>query len=334
VLPTNYHFSTLLLVYMSKRLVDEVSFPGNGHPIIPTSSECRFSTWEELDCHLGSSKRACKGDSMPQAGINFPVNSFAKLTQNGIDKVIKNALPVTLQVFGTLGISGCHVSDKVSFVEPGCPVASFVSLNVSNVSEFISRRKIILPDGKMFVEVGSTDYEAIPVRPMLHLSDGNFYIQALIRKHPLAMKCVLAGLKPRSIITVTKAATSWFRGNIAVLEIYDFNVLHDDCPIVGSPCPYKETSFLTRNEGTLLVNWTKRPTTYSGCPGLRLPCGKWILEEDDNSSDDIDVLIRLHAQVAQYKMHRQMLTEAEDGADDVNMLMQVRRAVADFARRA
>jgi DNA-binding transcriptional regulator YiaG len=36
--------------------------------------------------------------------------------------------------------------------------------------------------------------------------------------------------------------------------------------------------------------------TYSGLPGIRLVSGKWILEEDNNSSDDVTTLMNMRSQ--------------------------------------
>jgi hypothetical protein len=49
-----------------------------------------------------------------------------------------------------------------------------------------------------------------PVFPLLHISDGVHFVQAIIWKHPLAKKCFTAGLKCGSIITFTKTKMSFF----------------------------------------------------------------------------------------------------------------------------
>ena len=64
-----------------------------------------------------------------------------------------------------------------------------------------------------------------PVFPLLHVSDGVHFVQAIICKHPLAKKYFTAGLKSGSIITITRAVTSFFRGSVGLLEIYDFNAV-------------------------------------------------------------------------------------------------------------
>jgi len=71
------------------------------------------------------------------------------------------------------------------------------------------RSKIVLHDGKVYVEE-EEHMNTRPVFPLLHISDGVHFVQAIIQKHPLAKKCFTAGLKCGSIITVTKAKTVFF----------------------------------------------------------------------------------------------------------------------------
>jgi len=135
-----------------------------------------------------------------------------------------------------------------------------------------------------------------PVFPLFHVSDGVHFVQAIIRKHPLANKCFTAGLKSGSIITITRAVTSFFRGSVGLLEIYDFNVSHLKFHVLGNPVPFPDTTIDLFKDYSTNVCWTTYPMTYSGLPGLRLVSGKWILEEDDNCSDDITTLMTMRTQ--------------------------------------
>ena len=231
-----------------------------------------------------------------------PPNLISQLTADGIEKVINKQFPVMLQVLSAFESNESHASDKVSLILPGGHVTRFSLSNNADTACMHSLHKIVLPDGTTFIEDENSDCQAVAVRPMFHISDGNSYIQAIIRKHPLFDKCILAGLKKHCIITVTKAVTSWFHGNVGLLEIYDFSLSEVDCAIVGCPSPQKDTLFSTPNDGSFFVNWTKPPMTYSGVTGCHLPCGKWLLEEDKNSSDDVNMLLQIRCQVAKFAM--------------------------------
>jgi hypothetical protein len=228
-----------------------------------------------------------------QSNLVLTPNELGDLTPFGINKVLNKELPVVLQVIDIME-DFPTAKEKITLTSPGGTTTYFFADTQSSVGN-AARSKIVLPDGNFFFE--EEGYVSTrPVFPLLHVSDGVHFIQAIIRKHPLAKKCFSAGLKCGSIVVVTKARTSYFRGSIGLLEIYDFNVHHLNFQVLGSPVPFPDTTIDFFKDCSTKLSWTTYPMTYSGLPGVRLISGKWILEEDDNSADDITTLMTMRSQ--------------------------------------
>jgi len=230
----------------------------------------------------------------PSINVLLTPNDLFDLTQFGINKVLNKELPVVLQVIDIMD-EPPPAREKLTLFEPDGSTTFFFAENQNATVSNATRSKIVLPDGKVYVEE-EEHMNTRPVFPLLHISDGVHFVQAIIRKHPLAKKCFTAGLKCGSIITVTKAKTSFFRGSIGLLEIYDFNVTQLNFEVVGNPVPFPDTTIDFFKECSTKLSWTTYPMTYSGLPGFRLVSGKWILEEDDNCSDDITTLMMMRSQ--------------------------------------
>jgi hypothetical protein len=221
-------------------------------------------------------------------------NDLYDLTPFGINKVLNKELPVVLQVIDIMEKT-LTAREKVTLIEPDGSTTFFFAEAQNPAVSNAARSKIILPDGKVYLEE-EEHMNTRPVFPLFHVSDGVHFVQAIIRKHPLANKCFTAGLKSGSIITITRAVTSFFRGSVGLLEIYDFNVSHLKFHVLGNPVPFPDTTIDLFKDYSTNVCWTTYPMTYSGLPGLRLVSGKWILEEDDNCSDDITTLMTMRTQ--------------------------------------
>jgi hypothetical protein len=185
--------------------------------------------------------------------------------------------------------------EKVTMIEPDGSTTFFFAESQNPAVSNATRTKIILPNGKVYLEE-EEHMDTRPVFPLLHISDGVHFVQAIIRKHPLAKKCFTAGLKSGSIITITRAVTSFFRGSVGLLEIYDFNVSHLNFHVLGNPVPFPDTTIDFFMDCSTKLSWTTFPMTYSGLPGVRLVSGKWILEEDNNCSDDVTTLMNMRSQ--------------------------------------
>ena len=221
-------------------------------------------------------------------------NDLCDLTPFGINKVLNKELPVVLQVIDIME-EMLPAREKLTLIEPDGSTTFFFTDAQNHAVSNATRSKIILPDGKVYFEE-EEHMDTRPVFPLLHISDGVHFVQAIIRKHPLAKKCFTAGLKPGSIITITKAVTSFFRGSVGLLEIYDFIVSHSNFHVLGNPVPFPDTTIDFFKDCSTKLSWTTYPMTYSGLPGVRLVSGKWILEEDNNCSDDITTLMNMRSQ--------------------------------------
>ena len=222
-------------------------------------------------------------------------NDLCDLTPFGINKILFNKeLPVALQVIDIIDESP-PAREKLTLIEPDGSTTFFFADTQSTSLSLASRSKIILPDGKVFLEE-EEHMSTRPVCPLLHVSDGVHFVQAIIRKHPLDKKCFTAGLKCGSIINITKAKTSYFRGSVGLLEIYDFNICHLNFHVLGSPVPFPDMMIDFFKDCSPKLSWTTYPMTYSGLPGVRLVSGKWILEEDHNSADDTTTLMTMRSQ--------------------------------------
>ena len=232
--------------------------------------------------------------SDPSINMLLTPNDLGDLTPFGINKVLNKEVPAVLQVIDVLD-ELFTAKEKLTLLSPDGTTTFFFADTPNAAVSNATRSKIILPDGKVYVEE-EEHMSTRPVFPLLHISDGVHFVQAIIRKHPLAKKVFTAGLKCGSIITITKAVTSFFRGHIGLLEIYDFSVLHLNHQVLGNPVPFPDTTIDFFKDCSTKLSWTTCPMTYSGFPGIRIVSGKWILEEDENCSDDINTLMMMRSQ--------------------------------------
>ena len=171
-------------------------------------------------------------------------------------------LPVVLQVIYIMD-EPPPAREKLTLLEPDGSTTFFFAENQNAAVSNATRSKIVLPDGKVYVEE-EAHVNTRPVFPLLHISDGVPFVQAIIQKHPLAKKCFTAGLKCGSIITVTKARTSFVCGSVGLLEIYDFNMSHLNFHVLGNPVPFLDTTIDFFKECSTKLSWTMYPMTYSG----------------------------------------------------------------------
>ena len=142
-------------------------------------------------------------------------NNLCDLTPFCIDKVLfKKELPVALQVI-----------DVIDELPPAREKLTLIELDGS--TPFF----LLIPKAPLYL---------LPLGVKLFFWMEK-YSWKRKSKHPLAKKCFTAVFKGGSIINITKAKTSYFRGSVGLLEIYDFNVCHLNFHVLGSPVPFPDT---------------------------------------------------------------------------------------------